>query len=121
MDGEQVMTRSEPGQCNRGDRHMPRRPEAPGNHIPSIRPQGSADLPEAPPRRPAWHDISTAEKVGMIAASVLLPPVGVIWGIVYSLALETARRRWGRYALAISSISLLLAFLGTLLVLAQTQ
>jgi len=74
-----------------------------------------------PPHRPAWHDISAAEKVGLIAASVLLPPVGVIWGIVYSLALETARRRWGRYALALSSIVLVFGFLGTLLVLAQAQ
>lgn len=59
--------------------------------------------------------------MGILAASVLVPPVGVIWGIVYSLALETARRRWGHYALATASVVLVLGFVGTLLVLARGQ
>lgn len=79
----------------------------------------NAREPEAPPHHPAWHDISLAEKVGLMVSALLLPPVGIIWGIVYSCSLPTARRQWGRRTLAVASISLLVWFLGTLLVLAQ--
>lgn len=116
------MSHSEPGQGDRAASPcFAAKPETLGSQPPRTKALDSTYLPEVPPHRPAWHDITTAEKVGIIAASVLLPPVGVIWGIVYSLALETARRRWGHYALATSSIVLVLGFVGMLLVLAQGQ
>lgn len=116
------MSHSEPGQGDpAASSYVAAQPETPGTQTPRIKTLDSTYLPEIPPHRPAWHDITTAEKVGIIAASVLLPPVGVVWGIVYALALETARRRWGHYALATSSIVLVLGFVGMLLVLAQGQ
>lgn len=53
-------------------------------------------------RQPA--DVSTMAKVGIIIASVVVPLVGIIWGIVYLTSRESQKRTWGIYALVISIV-----------------
>lgn len=52
----------------------------------------------------------------MMAAAVLLPAAGLVWGIIYACSPETPRRQWGGYAIAASSICIVLGFIITMAV-----
>ncbi|MCK4323142.1 MAG: hypothetical protein KAW89_01330 [Armatimonadetes bacterium] len=49
-------------------------------------------------------DVSTVAKVGIVIASVVVPIVGIIWGIVYLTSGKSQKRTWGMYALVISIV-----------------
>lgn len=72
-----------------------------------LRSQMQPTIPKPPPppavRESAGvSDVSTAAKAGIIIASVLMPIVGIIWGIVYLTSGQSRRRTWGIWALVIS-------------------
>ncbi len=72
-----------------------------------LRSQRQPTAPKPPPS-PVVHraarapDVSTAAKAGIIIASVLMPIVGIIWGIVYLTSGKSRKRTWGIWALVIS-------------------
>ncbi|MGC9316820.1 MAG: hypothetical protein ACP5KN_02145 [Armatimonadota bacterium] len=55
-----------------------------------------------PRRATRAQDISGGEKLGIILASVLLPLVGFVWGVVYLFSPQGAKARWGAWAVAIA-------------------
>lgn len=66
-------------------------------------------------RRKAQQDLSDGEKVGLLAASVLLPLAGLIWGIIYACSAEPAKKKWGGYAIAASGSCMVIGFIGIMI------
>lgn len=81
-----------------------------GGDLTSVSAPQPRPITSAPHPRPPRHrgtvpvDVSTGAKVGIIIVSVVIPIVGLIWGIVYLCSGQKAKRTWGAIGVSVAVI-----------------